>query len=36
MPATKAPALELPSTDGGIFDLSAARGTPVRTGGTKK
>ena len=29
MPATKAPALELPSTDGGIFDLSAARGTPV-------
>ncbi|MCX7197088.1 MAG: peroxiredoxin [Proteobacteria bacterium] len=29
MPATKAPALKLPSTDGGTFDLSAARGAPV-------
>jgi peroxiredoxin Q/BCP len=29
MPATKAPAIELPSTAGGTFDLCAARGTPV-------
>ncbi|MFN9151944.1 MAG: peroxiredoxin, partial [bacterium] len=29
MPATKAPALKLPSTDGGTFDLSATRGAPV-------
>jgi peroxiredoxin Q/BCP len=29
MPATKAPALKLPSTDGGTFDLSAAHGSPV-------
>ncbi len=29
MPASKAPALELPSTDGATFNLSAARGAPV-------
>ncbi len=29
MPSMQAPALELPSTDGAIFDLSAARGAPV-------
>jgi peroxiredoxin Q/BCP len=29
MPATQAPALELPSTDGATFDLAAARGKPV-------
>ena len=29
MPATKAPALTLPSTDGGSFDLSTAHGSPV-------
>jgi peroxiredoxin Q/BCP len=29
MPATKAPALALPSTDGTTFDLAASRGAPV-------
>lgn len=29
MPSMQAPALQLPSTDGAMFDLSAARGAPV-------